>query len=276
MSKLCKVLHGQLAWDYNAVRYFYNPNHKTLHDMFIAYQGGEQVETNPKVPENGVYIMFEKGETVKHEGTPEVRDRIVRIGINRESGNLLERLKKHYTGKMRQSVFRKHVGSCFLNPNNPEYRPEYETNEALLEKRVSEYIQNNITFSILTIGDEAQSSFKESVKSDFFNPNHPNYRPEYESDKSLLEKKLSEYLQNSIVFSMMSLNDKVDRENIERKLIATVAQCEECQPSPNWLGRYCKEPKISNGKLWNVQGLNAEPLTNEDIAFLILPNKIDT
>ena len=217
----CRRLHYLLAWEQNCIRFHYD----TATGDFVGTRGESATigfgGWKNEEADNGIYIMFEKGEIVNHEGGKKTRERIVRVGINRENGNLIKRIKKHYTGTMRTSVLRKYVGSCFLNKDNPEYRPEYETNKKLLEQRISEYIQNDITFALIIL---------------------PN---------------------------------KTQREELESKLISTIAHCGECQPSANWLGKYCSEPKIANGKLWNKQGLNAEPVSNEDLDT-ILSKKLDS
>jgi hypothetical protein len=62
-----------------------------------------------KVPANGVYVLFQKG-----EGGHGV-DRIVRVGTHRGQNNLAARIREHlYTPNKDRSIFRKHVGRCLL------------------------------------------------------------------------------------------------------------------------------------------------------------------
>ena len=64
--------------------------------------------------------------------------------------------------------------------------------------------------------------------------------------------------------AIIEVKDKKKREELEKALIAAVAQCSECNASDKWLGKYCAAPKIRNGKLWNVEHLNSKtPLTRE-------------
>jgi hypothetical protein len=60
--------------------------------------------------------LFEKGET--YNGL----DRIVRIGSHSGKGRLVKRLKDHFlASKQRNSIFRKHIGRCFLMIEQDEY-----------------------------------------------------------------------------------------------------------------------------------------------------------
>ncbi len=154
------------------------------------------------IPLNGVYVMYEKGEL--NDG----KERIVRIGINEQQDCLRERIRSHYKGTIRRSVFRKHIGGSLSNKNG----------SPATEQQISEYIQENISFTVIE-----------------------------ESDKSI-------------------------REQLEKMLIATVANDTQTTPSENWLGKYCPAPKISHGKLWNVNFLREKPLTEEYEKYIF--NKI--
>lgn len=82
------------------------------------------------------------------------------------------------------------------------------------------------------------------------------------------EQDISAYIQSNMSFAVIQVNDKVQREELEKKLIATVARCQDCLPSDMWLGKKCSSHKIAQGKLWNVTYLNTAPLT-ADYAQLI-------
>ena len=151
-----------------------------------------------KIPKNGVYIMFENGETAH---PCDFNGRIVRIGINEKQDNLPQRLKSHYNGT--GSVFRKHIRTAIAERDGIAV-------DKVTEQQISDYIRKNITFVVIEV------------------------------------------------------NDKKKREELEKALIAAVAQCPECNASDKWLGKYCAAPKIRNGKLWNVEHLNSKtPLTRE-------------
>lgn len=82
------------------------------------------------------------------------------------------------------------------------------------------------------------------------------------------EQDISAYIQSNISFAVIKVNDKAQREELEKRLIATVAQCKDCWPSAMWLGKKCKSAKIAQGKLWNATHLNASPLTADDAQLL--------
>lgn len=142
-----------------------------------------------KIPKNGVYIMFENGETAH---PCDFNERIVRIGINKQQDRLPRRLKSHYNGTVHTSVFRKHIGTAIAERDGIAV-------DKVTEQQISDYIRKNITFVVIEV------------------------------------------------------NDKKKREELEKALIATVAQCPECKASDKWLGKYCAAPKIRSGKLWNVE-----------------------
>ena len=83
---------------------------------------------NNNFPENGIYLMVEKGEK-GHGGL-----RVVRVGINK-SGNrtLAKRLSNHINGNTGNSIFRKHLGRI-IQKN---------------ELAITRYIRENISFYII-------------------------------------------------------------------------------------------------------------------------------
>jgi len=81
---------------------------------------------------NGIYMVFEKGEP-GHGG-----DRIVRIGYNREQGNLFQTIDRHIHGTIENSIFRRLLGECL---------PQYARNEVNISNR----IQANFTFILVKV-----------------------------------------------------------------------------------------------------------------------------
>ena len=158
-----------------------------------------------KIPKNGVYIMFENGETAH---PCDYNERIVRIGINEQQDRLPRRVKSHYNGTVRTSVFRKHLRAAIAERDGIAV-------DKVTEQQISDYIRKNITFVVIEV------------------------------------------------------NDKKKREELEKALIATVAQCPECKASDKWLGKYCAAPKIRNGKLWNVKYLNSKTRLTSELSQLI-------
>jgi hypothetical protein len=76
------------------------------------------------LPENGIYVFFEREESVEIDGV--VRDRIVRVGTHRGDSRLRRRLRQHYGGierlgtNKRASVFRRHVGAALMRRKDPQ------------------------------------------------------------------------------------------------------------------------------------------------------------
>ena len=89
-------------------------------------------------PTNGVYIFFEKGETIT---TPDGRilDRIVRVGTHEKDDNLYKRLKQHFTGNINSSIFRKDIGKALSTDNGEE---------------ISKYMRENLSFVVFEVETE--------------------------------------------------------------------------------------------------------------------------
>ncbi len=127
------------------------------------------------IPYNGVYIIFENGETFKGF------DRIVRIGAHTGNNQLRSRLHQHYLNENKnRSILRKNIGRCFLNRENNPYLHLWEldttsrvdkTNnlklldlifEKQLEKKISNYIQTNFSFCVFRVDLKEERLFWES------------------------------------------------------------------------------------------------------------------
>ena len=153
MSKICLNLHEIL----NKLPRYYFPLDKN------------------KIFKNGIYILFEKGE----EGHK--LDRIVRIGTHRGNNNLYNRLKEHFINENKdRSIFRKNIGRAILNKEKDPYLSIWEidfqekknqelykeklnvTKQQEIEKLVSKYIQNNLSFIIIEIPNKDLRLFYES------------------------------------------------------------------------------------------------------------------
>lgn len=128
-----------------------------------------------EIPQNGIYIIFEKGEVF------DSYDRIVRVGTHTGDKQLRSRLNQHFVKENKnRSIFRKNIGRCLLNKDQSSYqslwelditsKAEKEKNLKLLdldfekktEKRISDYIQNNLSFCVFQIDTKEQRLFWES------------------------------------------------------------------------------------------------------------------
>ena len=111
------------------------------------------------IPLNGIYILFEAGETA--HGT----DRIVRIGSHTGDNQLRSRLKQHFLLENKdRSIFRKNIGRCLLNKSGDPFLTQWDwdltTKQAKvtygkhidfdklkqIEHAVTRYMQANFSF----------------------------------------------------------------------------------------------------------------------------------
>lgn len=128
-----------------------------------------------EIPENGIYIIFEKGELF------DSFDRIVRVGTHTGDKQLRSRLNQHFVKENKnRSIFRKNIGRCLLNKDQSPYIPLWELDitskaekeknlklldldfEKKIEKRISDYIQNNLSFCVFQVDTKEQRLFWES------------------------------------------------------------------------------------------------------------------
>ncbi|KHJ37518.1 hypothetical protein PBAC_22360 [Pedobacter glucosidilyticus] len=127
------------------------------------------------IPQNGIYIIFEKGELFERF------DRIVRVGTHTGDKQLRSRLNQHFVKENKnRSIFRKNIGRCLLNKDQSAYLPLWELDvtskvdkeknlklididfEKKIEKRISDYIQNNLSFCVFQVDTKEERLFWES------------------------------------------------------------------------------------------------------------------
>lgn len=150
---------------------------KELHKIFngLVRYSFPFKQREKEIPQNGIYIIFEKGEVF------DSFDRIVRVGTHTGDKQLRSRLNQHFVKENKnRSIFRKNIGRCLLNKDQSPYqslwelditsKAEKEKNLKLLdldfekktEKRISDYIQNNLSFCVFQIDTKEQRLFWES------------------------------------------------------------------------------------------------------------------
>jgi hypothetical protein len=150
---------------------------RDLHELFNAKNRFHFPFDSRKheIPKNGIYIIFERGERFQN------LDRIVRVGTHTGDNQLLSRLNQHFIKENKnRSIFRKNIGRCLLNRENSSYLPLWELDttskaekeknlelinpefEKQIEKRISAYIQNNLSFCAFEIADKDDRLFWES------------------------------------------------------------------------------------------------------------------
>lgn len=140
---------------------------KQLHQWFNNLERINFPFDERKIPCNGIYILFEKGETAHG------MDRIVRIGTHTGKNQLRSRLKQHFIKENKdRSVFRKNIGRALLNRDKDPFLEQWEIDltsrkakekySALIdlekqkevEKRVSQYIQANFSFVVIEVEEK--------------------------------------------------------------------------------------------------------------------------
>ena len=120
-----------------------------------------------QVPDNGIYVLFEKGEHAHST------DRIVRIGTHTGRDQLGPRIKQHFVKEKKdRSIFRKNIGRCILNKNKDSFleywdldlttRKARETyaskidfdKQADIEKQISEYLRSRFAVSVFEVPEK--------------------------------------------------------------------------------------------------------------------------
>lgn len=208
-----------------------NPNEATqiLHELFNSLNSYSFPIDTSLLPKNGIYILFEKGEKYNQW------NRIVRIGSHRGNNRFKARIKDHFDEeKQRNSVFRKHLGRCFLNKKQDSYLENWD-----LPFKKKEDIEK----------------YKGKVNLD--------YELKY-------EKLITDYIRKNFSFVVIpNMQSTSQRLNLEAYLIGTIAQETISSASENWLGKYHPDPKINQGKLWNIQHLSSNNIiTKDDIDYI--------
>lgn len=127
-----------------------------------------------KIPfDNGVYVVFENGEL--YGGY----DRIVRVGTHTSPNRLKQRLKDHLLRENKDgSIFRKNVGIAMLNKAKDAYLSTWmldtskpvnvhfvdHVRQSNIERDVSIYLRQNISFAALRVDDKTQRlRFEEAI-----------------------------------------------------------------------------------------------------------------
>ena len=185
--------------------------------------------TDPaEVPfDNGLYFFYEVGERNLHGEA----GRIVRVGNHpRSVDRLRKRLGEHLAtrpGAKNGSVFRRYLGGALLRSTDP---------------------------------------------------NHPCLSPapgaghwEHQGDAtcercSPIERDVTAHLRAAMTFRCVRIDDTETRNHLEAVLIATVAQCDVCRPSEEWLGRHCYQTTVVRTGLWNTEFVDGPTATEADLA----------
>lgn len=144
-------------------------NCEEIHRLFNNLKQYKFPFDKNEIPKNGIYILFEKGETIGEY------KRIVRVGTHTGNNQLPSRLKQHFVKENKdRSIFRKNIGRALLNVDKDEFITQWELDlttrvnkenfssqvdfekQKRIEKRVTEYIQNNFSFAVFEVLEKEQ------------------------------------------------------------------------------------------------------------------------
>ena len=211
---------------------------KWLHEILESLPLIKYPFSLDSLPLSGIYFFYEKNEIWGHGGE---KLRIVRIGTHKGK-NFRSRISDHFLINNKnfnenkpkpsdRSIFRKNIGRVILN------------------KRKDKYLQ------IWEIDFTKPENIEEWAKDRDINK------------EKEIEKEITKIIRENFSFRFIIIEDEKKRigsEGLERKLIATVAQCEKCKPSKNWLGLYSPKEVIKKSGLWLTQHLHAQSITDKD------------
>ena len=149
-----------------------------------------------------------------------VGGRVVRVGNHpRADGGLKRRLQQHYSGSKNGSVFRRFLGGALLRRAAP--------------------------------GSPCLSPGP--------GQGHWEQQDERCCDSCRdVEKEVSAILRASFHFRCISVRDRTVRNHLEALLIATLAACPTCMPSPSWLGLDAYSKVLRRSGLWNSQHVDSD------------------
>jgi len=184
-----------------------------------------------KLPKNGIYFFYEEREIWGHGGE---KPRIVRIGTHKNN-NFRSRISEHFLlneKKMNfeinnpkpadRSIFRKNIGRVLLNRENSKYLGIWDK-DFIARRNKEQYMH------LRDIKKEKE-----------------------------IESKITNLLRSKFSFRYIIFEKEEKRigsRGLESSLIGTIARCNICKASKNWLGRKSTKKEIAKGKLWQVQHL---------------------
>jgi hypothetical protein len=227
--KVNEICHTVHQWFYGMKKYYFRNLYNAMKKDSLPQWFNEQ-----EIPKNGIYILFEKGELAHSI------DRIVRIGTHTGKNKLWSRLKEHLIENKDRSIFRKNIGRALLNKENDCFIEHW--NKKNLSKKYEKALHPNSVEFI------KQEKIEKKIKE--------------------IEERVTKYIIDNISFVVFQIDNKDKRLELESKIISTVSLCNECTPSPNWLGLSSPKEKIRKSGLWLVNELCKTPLSENDLKEL--------
>ncbi len=186
------------------------------------------------LPLNGIYFFYEEGENCYHYGD---KQRIVRIGTSND-GNFRKRIKEHFLIDRSKKDFER-------NKSKPSDR-------SIFRKNIGR---------VLLKDDDYLCIWERDFQKKDIQKKYGRFRDIEKERKTELE--ITNILRKQFSFRFICLSKQIKRKGckgLEGFLIGTVARCDLCKPSKNWLGKKSPESKIVTSGLWQVQCLEAREI----------------
>ena len=147
----------------------------TVHRLFNKLPILQFPFDTTKIPQNGIYILFEKGEEA-HGGR-----RIVRVGTHTGKDQLRSRLLQHFVKENKdRSIFRKNIGRALLRKAHDPFLSQWEldltphdariAHQGMIdtqklnatEKNVTQELQRRFSFVVFPVEDRGKRLALES------------------------------------------------------------------------------------------------------------------
>lgn len=161
-------------------------------------------------------------------------NRIVRIGTHTGKDQLRSRLDQHFIHEKKdRSIFRKNIGRALLNRNLDPFLNQWELDLTTHDAKVKYAGQIDL------------------------------------AKQKQVERSVTEYIQRNFQFVVYEVKTKETRLKWESRIISTVSWCEDCKPSPQWLGLHSPKEKIRNGGLWIVNELYKQPFSADELEEMV-------
>lgn len=196
------------------------------------------------LPDNGIYFFYEKEEFWGHDSN---KPRIVHVGTNRSDKFFKKRIQNHYIPNEKLTNF---------TDNTPK-----PSDSSILRK--------NIGYALLAKDKDPYTRMWNIKFSGIENRENFGRLRDIGKEKNI-EKQISNILQNDFYFRFVEINKKDLRDGehgLKESIIRTLALCNSCKYSSNWLGQYAN---INGNKLWQTDLYTKnKPLDNESWKILI-------
>lgn len=133
---------------------------QTVHNLLLGTPRLNTSADKRALPADGLYVFFERGEFV-NVGDRHI-ERIVRVGTHRKDGRFPGRIRDHFSGNSRASVFRRHLGGALLARDDPHdlridpwmsgTRPDFPE----VEERVGQELREQFTFCAIPVAHASE------------------------------------------------------------------------------------------------------------------------